>query len=202
MTLDKCCFFVCLFLGSDAVEDSAESVAMLYSSGDSSSDVEEMDCSDRGTVGKRKQSRITGRGRGRAFRIVSTCNRPVSVVGRRRGRGRGRGRAFRSVSTCNRPVSVIGRRRGRGRGRGRGRARGRGLVQSSVGQGVGGSGPRSVCVGQLDPIPDSWDHEESSSLSYVYNKEHGPTHSLPSDISATDLFCQFFTDEVWCLLVD
>ena len=178
MTLDKCFFFVCLFLGSDAVEDSAESVAMLYSSGDSTSDVEEMDCSDRGTVGtvgKRKQSRITGRGRGRAFRSVSTCNRPVSVVGRRRGRGRGRGR---------------------------GRERGKGLVQSSVGRGVGGSGPRSVCVGQLDPIPDSWDHEESSSLSYVYNKEHGPTHSLPSDISATDLFCQFFTDEVWCLLVD
>ena len=44
-------------------------------------------------------------------------------------------------------------------------------------------------------------HEESTSLAYGYKEKNGPTESFDQNISSADLFCHFFTDEVWSLIV-
>ena len=47
---------------------------------------------------------------------------------------------------------------------------------------------------------DEWKNEESTALVYPYVLNTGPIETIDSSMTAPDMFCHFFTDEVWTLL--
>lgn len=115
------------------------------------------------------------------------------------GRGRGRGRRGRGlrIGRGARPGSVQGRGRGRGCGRG----------ASALFAGPSTAGPSGAyTVGGLavvDVVSGTWTKQEPSSHSFSYCKTPGPTSStvVSGNPSALDLFCRYFTDDVWDLVV-
>ena len=101
-----------------------------------------------------------------------------------------------------------GSARGRGRGctMGRGHATGGSGVQGARrGCGVGrghGSGRTRSGTGVIDGIDMiKWKKAESEALCYTYRRTPGPITSLGSDATPRELFCRFFIDEVWDLMV-
>ena len=89
---------------------------------------------------------------------------------------------------------------------GRGRATGGGGVQGARrGHGVGrgrGTGRTRSGTGVIDGIDMiKWKKAESEALCYTYRRTPGPITSLGSDATPRELFCRFFTDEVWDLMV-
>jgi len=108
---------------------------------------------------------------------------PLRGRGRSRGRNRARGRATSHS------------RSSRSRGRGRGCGRGRGATPGSPTAHTPGS------TNQLETVSDHWHKREPDSCTYMYNKTPGSTIPIPDDTSSLDLFCRFFTDDVWELLV-
>ena len=112
----------------------------------------------------------------------------------RRGRGVRRGRGARRGR---------GVRRGRGTRRGRGASRGRGARTGSNIHSVGSTVDLvGAATSVLDPLSETiWQKKEPTSFSRNYMLTPGPTTPVDSSISAVDLFCRFFTDEVWDLIV-
>ena len=169
------------FLESSSSSTEFLETSLSSSDEESACDVEGKGCHDFRAVGKNKRSGMVGRGRGSVFRGSQQSN----ISGR--GRGRGIDRRVGTPSVCSRSQqSSIS---GRGRGRGIGRRMGTPSFSSNP------------SVDQLDTMENSWIQEESTALTYNYEHKHGPTELLDSNLSAADLFCQFFTDEVWALLV-
>ena len=105
-------------------------------------------------------------------------------------------------------------RRGRGRGRrGRGRGRGgrhgrlstaRGRRQSGI-RGSSSQGASHLSAGTkavLQEIGSVWKKEEPTSYTLPYSKTPGPTSPNVTPLSTTgDLFCRYFTDQVWDLVM-
>jgi len=50
-------------------------------------------------------------------------------------------------------------------------------------------------------VSDHRHKREPDSGTYMYNKTPGSTIPIPDDTSSLDLFCRFFTDDVWEFLV-
>ena len=112
------------------------------------------------------------------------------ILGTGYGRGRGRGGRGRERG---------GRRGGRGRGRGCGRGGGRGR-----GRGGGRGRTRERAIhrsGGLEPINGEWEKKQPTSLRYPYTLTPGPSSQLGGSTSSLDLFCCYFTDRIWDLLV-
>ena len=128
---------------------------------------------------------------------------PRGVLGARAAHAsRSRGRAGRS-----RGRRTSGRARGRGTaGRARSygrtsRARGRGTAVRSGDRGGAGI-PRDHS--EEDSEDERWEKKEATSLVYPYRCTGGPTTptaTLQND-TPLDIFCRFFTDDVWQLIVD
>ena len=144
----------------------------------------------RGSCGGRGRGSCGGSGRGR-------CG------GRGRGRCEGSGRGRRGRGRSGR----------KGRGRCGGRGHGSGRVQSSRGDGTSGA-PTSVsgsivpltvtCNGfTITPVTDDWSVAEPTSHQFTYTKTPGPTSAAicSGNQTAGDLFCRFFTEEVWDIIV-
>lgn len=132
----------------------------------------------------------TGRG--------STSAAGVCARSSTRGRGRARGRS----RACGRGCACSGRGRASGgvcRGCARGsqsRARGqRRNVRSSTGR-------ADDREGGLPVIDGTWDKNEPTAMRYEYNRTSGPTSHIDRNSSPAQLFCRYFTDEVWELLVE
>ena len=53
----------------------------------------------------------------------------------------------------------------------------------------------------LDDLRGSWIKAESAALAFNYKLNHGPTSSCVNSSSYVWYNCQFFTDEVWTLIV-
>ena len=84
-----------------------------------------------------------------------------------------------------------GAARGRGSARGRGAAHGRGTARGH------GRGRGTTTANPLG----TWKKEEPTSLSFNYPHTPGPRVHLGSTLTPSQLFCKYFTDEVWDLLV-
>lgn len=120
--------------------------------------------------------------------VTSTRGSLRGGVRTRRGRG----------STAGRGRPSYRGRAGRGRGRGRaGRGRGRGRA------GCGSASRQNVDSGE-ESDEDRWQKKEATSFVYPYRSAAGPTAPVSTlqNETALDLFCRFFTDEVWQLIVD
>ena len=120
-------------------------------------------------------------------------NEQAALPVRGRGRSRGRSRSRGTARSRSRSTRGHGRRRGHGRGRGRGRGRGTTATPGST------TTPGST--NYLEAVSDNWHKREPDSCTYVYNKTPGSTVPIPDGTSSLDIFCRFFTDEVWDLLV-
>jgi hypothetical protein len=122
---------------------------------------------------------------------VSPPTRGILRGGVRTRYGRG------STAGCGRPRTRgrAGRARGRGRA-GRARGRGRGPV----------SRPNVDSDEESEQKSDEerWEKKEATSFVYQYRSAAGPTAPVSTlqNETALDLFCRFFTDEVWQLIVD
>ena len=121
---------------------------------------------------------------------VETCRGRVKVRGQRGGskRGRGRGRKWK-------------RRGGRQGSRGSG---GRSGIRGSSGQ--GSSRPSSYLsagtIAVLHEIGSVWKKEEPTSYTMPYTRTPGPTSpDVTSRSTPGDLFCHFFSDQVWDLIM-
>ena len=90
-----------------------------------------------------------------------------------------------------------GAARGRGAAHGRGAARGRGTAR---GRGRGHGRGRGRGTTTANPL-GTWKKEEPTSLSFNYPHTPGPRVHLGSTLTPSQLFCKYFTDEVWDLLV-
>ncbi len=132
--------------------------------------------------GNRRGMRGGGSRRGRG--------RGVRGGGSRRGRGRGvRGQKY--VRGRGRNMRGIGNIRGRNRGV-RGRGRGRGVRR--IGNRRRNRQPHEVLDGP-------WIKEESNALTFPFTgSDPGPSVPVDNSVSVSDLFCRFFTDEVWDLI--
>ncbi len=79
---------------------------------------------------------------------------------------------------------------------------GRGCGRGGCGRGRGRRGcGRPSRNSSLDTVQYLWEQNEPSSFTYTYTQTPGPTASISNDPSACTLFCRFFTDEVWKLIV-
>ena len=58
--------------------------------------------------------------------------------------------------------------------------------------------------GEEESVEERWEKKESTSFVYPCRSAAGPTTPLATlqDETALDLFCRFFTDDVWQLIVD
>ena len=111
-------------------------------------------------------------------------------------------------------MKVRGQRGGSKRGRGRGRRRGgRQGSRGSGGRsgirgssGLGSSRPSShlsaSTIAVLHEIGSVWKKEEPTSYTMPYTRTPGPTSpDVTSQSTPGDLFCHFFSDEVWDLIM-
>ena len=133
----------------------------------------------------------------------SPCS-PVSQVDdgstyRRGSRGRGRGRTRGRGCARGR-----GHPRGRGRARGRGHAHGRGRTPSTSRGASSGTSSRHTdsVVGGLPVVDGTWEKREPTPTHYNFNEIPGPSSDIDRNSNPAQLFCRFFTDEVWDLLVE
>ena len=122
----------------------------------------------------------------------------VAVHGRETSEGHGRGHGSKHGSD---PGSRPGR--GHGRGRGRRRRRGRGRVSGSEDGIPDTTTTEHVDVDQsLPPVGGTWEQDkEPDSLLFTYTGKHGSNVPFTADTSAVDLFYNYFTEDVWALLV-
>ena len=115
-----------------------------------------------------------------------TCRGRVKVRRQRGGskRGRGRGRKWK-------------RRGGRQGSRG---SRGRSGIRGSSGQGSSHLSASTIAV--LHEIGSVWKKEEPTSYTMPYTRTPGPTSpDVTSQSTPGDLFCHFFFDQVWDLIM-
>jgi len=67
-----------------------------------------------------------------------------------------------------------------------------------------GDTPTSITTtttSHLEAVSDNWHKREPDSCTYIHNKTPGSTEPLSDGTTSLDLFCGFFADEAWDLLV-